>query len=63
MTKSEKSLILNRLIGIPFKVLNSSTSEQIDNFIERNNLMQYMSDEFLTACKADVQINKWLRTK
>ena len=63
MTKAEKSLILNRLVGIPFKALNNSTVEQIDSFIERNNLMQYMTADTLKACEADKQILKWLRTK
>lgn len=63
MIKSEKSLILNRLVGIPFKVLNDSTNEQIDAFIERNNLEKYMTPEFLATCKADVEMQKWLRTK
>jgi hypothetical protein len=63
MTKAKKSLILNRLVGIPFKVLNDSTNEQIDAFIEKNNLEKYMTLEFLSICEADKQILKWLRTK
>lgn len=63
MTKADKSLILNRLVGIPFKALNNASTEEIDSFIERNNLAQYMTTDFLKICEADRQILKWLRTK
>lgn len=62
MTKKEKVLIINRLLGIPMNVLNRSSSDEIDRFIKSRNIEGIMTEDNLALCIADKEYMKFLRS-
>lgn len=61
MTKTDKKMVLNMICGIPMRYLNWFTEEQIDAFVEKHNLTNVVTEEYVDLCKGAKEVERFMR--